>query len=320
MKGTSTEAIPTPVSSIVIAAWSPRRSSPIETVPPRGVYLMALVTMLRSSCRRRFGSPDTVNASVPSRRTPIPADSPRIVVVSIISATRGSIATGSRCRSNRPSSARARVRSASTRSAIRAVFARASSSGASCSAGTLGSCIARSRFARRTVNGVLSSWLASAVKRRSEANEASSRSSIALIVSPSRSTSSASPSMATRRWSERPCWIASSCRANRSRGRSPDPSTLKARIAVTRMRSGIATRLEAKPSSRTSESPSAGIPTATRTGTPARLSVVKRTRTYNRATSSWTKAAGRSGLKSPVIAWTNVSRSRRPREATEALR
>jgi hypothetical protein len=87
--------------------------------------------------------------------------------------------------------------------------------------------------ARITVSGVLSSWLASAVKRRSAPNDVSSRPIIAFSVAARRESSSgapaspspgANPPMASRRCSERPSVMASSSVTMRPSGRTARPA------------------------------------------------------------------------------------------------
>ena len=106
---------------------------------------------------------------------------------------------------------------------MRVVSCSASSNATSRSARGALSVIARSTSARSTVSGVLSSWLASAVNRRSAAKELSRRSSMAFIVSTRRWISS--PSAAgSRRCSDRPSVIACSSLMIRSTGCSARPA------------------------------------------------------------------------------------------------
>ena len=127
----------------------------------------------------RLRSTETTTAA-PDVPTSIvtPACSASSSPVSPASATISRRSTGSLCSSARPSSARASVSSASTSSVMRLTSCNTSSRTSSVSRGRPGVVMARSTPERSTVSGVLSSWLASAVKRRRAAKLRSSRSII----------------------------------------------------------------------------------------------------------------------------------------------
>ena len=86
-----------PVSRTVIAISSlDRRVTATSTRPPDGVYLIAFVTRLSSSCRSRVRSPITTAFSSVGSDSVSPASSPRITAVSYTSRTSGSSSTGTR--------------------------------------------------------------------------------------------------------------------------------------------------------------------------------------------------------------------------------
>ena len=106
---------------------------------------------------------------------------------------------------------------------MRVTSCNASSIPTICSGEPDGACMARSTFARRTVSGVLSSWLASAVKRRSAPNDVSRRPIIAFSVPPRRASSSPASSTPSRRCRLRPSVIASTASIIVSSGSSDRP-------------------------------------------------------------------------------------------------
>src|SRR5712671_3805901 len=174
--GRSPGAIPMPVSATVNTARASLLPSSTETCPPRGVYFTAFSMRLSASCRMRLLSTARTSGSGGRRISmPTPACSASSSPVSPASAMMSRRSAGSRCRSARPSSARASVSSDSSSSVMRFTSWSVSSRAASVSGGMSGRVIARSTPARTTVSGVFSSWLASAVKRRNAEKLRSSR-------------------------------------------------------------------------------------------------------------------------------------------------
>ena len=125
---------------------------------------------------------------------------------------------------------------------MRAVSCSASSSATSPSLLRGPADMARSMSARSTVSGVLSSWLASAVKRRRPENDCSRREIIAFSVSARRASSSSPSVTGNRRCSDRPSVMAETFRMIWSTGRRARPVIMYATPTLSTMMSGATMR------------------------------------------------------------------------------